>query len=411
MTTEVKGTAVADQPQPETQEQPTAEKQDPKKDLIQVALGDPKVFAKIGPDGRLLALRADVTLQERLGHLYSVGGKTSITAAGYTKLNSIAALNVITATGTPKFNCDQKTGRLKSVEVRKMAIGFSPSGSLVAIDSSLVLDLDAYRLLELANLSKWKPAAVKFLLMEQIEELKKAGTLGWVVPYEDPVMLWCDIKHEDVRDALIADAQRRKFAERIASTICWRNAMKNHPAIAVSSVLTTGLDKYRVAVVRIYGFRHDLDQKGMERLASGIVENKLDIVREQLKTVPGATMEVKVERHESVAGTEEVEVETGAVTEEEEPAGTAGPGETEVSVTSESQEERERLQSELQIAAEALNDQKVLATLMVNAGVTDPRVATIAQLQDLNTAISKEVDKRDTSKIGSKRTQGSKSVG
>lgn len=407
MTTDQKGAAVAEHPQPETQDKPAAEKQDPKKDLVPVTLGDPKVFARIGADGRLLALCADVTLYEKLGHLYSVQGKTSITAAGYTKLNSIAAINVISAK-PPKFNCDEKTGRLKSVEVRKMAIGFSPSGSLVAIDSSLVLDLDAYRLLELANLSKWKPTAVKFLLMEQIEELKKAGEKGWVVPYEDPVMLWINIRHEDVRDALIADAQRRKFAERIASTICWRNALKGHPAIAQAQVLTAGPDKSRTAVVRIYGFRHDLDQRGMERLASGIVEGKLDVVREQLKAIPGATTEVKVERHEAVAGAEEVEVESGAVAEEEEPAGTAGPAEADGSGSVESQEERERLQSDVQIGAEALNDQKALAELMAAAGVTDPKAATVAQLQELNKAISREVDVRATKTTGSKRTQGPK---
>jgi len=369
-------------------------------------LGDPKVFARLGADGRLIAIRADVTLQEKLGHLYSLQGKTSITAAGYARINSITALNVITPTA-PKLVTDPDTGRLKAVEVRKMCIGFAPSGSLLVTDSTLVFDLDAYRLHELAKLAKHKPTAVKFILKEEVEAMqKKDGKLGWLVPYEDPVMLWVDIRHEDVRDELIADSQRRKFAERIASTICWRNAIKTHAAIAQAQVLAQGPDKARTAVVRVFGFRHDLDRAAMTRLAAGIVEGRLDVVKETLKTIPGASQEVLVERQTTIAGAEDIEVEVGSVVEDEE--GVIARGETELSLThQEPQEERERLQSEVQAGAEALSDQVALSRLMKEAGVTDLKVATVAQLHQLNQAISKEVSRADH-QAQSKRTQGAK---
>jgi len=370
-------------------------------------LGDPKIFAKLGPDGRLIAIRADIKLEERLGHLYSLQGKTSITAAGFARINSITAINVISPIA-PKFTTDD-AGRLRAVEVRKMAIGFSPSGSLLVTDSTLHFDLDAYRLHELANLAKKKPGAVKFVLKEELEGMKYDGKLGWVVPYEDPVMLWADIKNEDVRDLLIADSQRRKFAERIASTICWRNAIKTHAAIAQAQVQAQGIDGSRTAVVRVFGFRHDLDQAAMTRLAAGIVEGKLDIVKEQLKTVPGATQEIRVDRHDAIAAADDVAVESGSAIEEEEGIIVGNGVDVRAEPAREPQEERERLQADVREGAEVLNDQKTLSRLIAEAGVRDLNVASIAQLKQLHIAISGEVDARATDTVKSKRAQGPKS--
>lgn len=371
-------------------------------------LGDPKVFAKIGRDGRLIAIRADITLEERLGHLYSIQGKTSITASGYARINSVTALNVITPEA-PKLLTDEKTGRLKAVEVRKMCIGFSPSGSLLVTDSTLHFDLDAYRLHELANLMKKKPGAVEFILAEDAAQRKIDGKKGWVVPYDDPVMLWVDLQHEDVRDALIADSQRRKFAERIASTICWRNAIKTHPAIAQAQVSTSGNERGKIATVRVYGFRHDLDQAGMTRLAAGIVDGKLDVVKEQLRTIPGATQEITVEKHTAIAGPDDVIAEAGAVVDEEESAVVGSGDELPLAMPKEPHEERERLLDAIQIGAEALNSQTTLTRLMAEAGVSDPRAASIEQLEQLNRAISKEVDTHASDTTDRKRTQSPKS--
>lgn len=372
-------------------------------------LGDPKVFAKIGPDGRLIAIRADIKLEEKLGHLYSLQGKTSITAAGFARINSITAINVISPS-PPKFITDPETGRLKAVDVRKMAIGFSPSGSLMISDASLHFDLDAYRLHELANLVKKRPGAVKFVLKEELDGTKLEGKLGWVVPYEDPVMIWADIKHEDVRDLLIADSQRRKFAERIAGTIAWRNAVKTHAAIAQAQVQAAGSEGMRTASVRVFGFRHDLDHAALSRLAAGIVEGKLDVVKEQLRTIPGATQEIKIEQHASIAEADDVASEVGAVIEEE---GISNTDTVEAAPVYEPQEERERLYAEVQEGAAVMNDQNRLSRLMADAGITDAGItnlknASVSALRYLTGSISKEVDVRATDNAKSKGPQSPK---
>ena len=401
-----------------------------KEEKAGVKLGEPELFAKLGPDGKLLAVRGVITLKEKLGQLYSVQGKLSISAAGYAALNQVAGVNVITpltlrpGESNPNLITDD-LHRLRAVEVRKIAFGLSPTGNVVVSDSLVRFDLWSYRLHEMANLIKNTPSAGTFLHQDEIAaheaKLSKDRSTpekpvvvkGWFLLYEAPLGIWLDLSHADVKDKLVAAIQRQKFAERIATTIAWRNCMKQHPAIARAIVETVRGDaerKNREAVVTVFGFRHDFSQTQMERLSTLIADGKMDDAKEGMRALSKGG-EVETVEAATVIDPEKAD-DTGVVAatiaeEADEAAGEVRLAQAQELPLDEANTRRDLIH-EVSLGVGALGDHKRYSALLKELHIENVSLAPLDKLRELNAAISKEVSEREIDKSKPAGIQGAK---
>lgn len=234
------------------------------------------VYIKATPDGRIIKpVRAMMSLYHQMGHFYKVGDSWAITKSGYTHLNKVASVNLVTPQKVvvdgveqpnPYIERNKTTKLTEAVFIRKMGIGYGPMGNIVVIDKTLSYNIFAYYIESIQSKMKqviWdgnKPTKErKFPDCGQIgvaaEKPKKAGQwaffetatpLGIWVNYDDPIIIACLNEH----------TQRQRFGDRIAQTIVERNILKSHPAIGVDKIIPQEGNKR--AFVEVYGYRHDL---------------------------------------------------------------------------------------------------------------------------------------------------------
>src|SRR3989304_3098574 len=160
-------------------------------ELLPAPLGDPQVYAKLSPDGKLVVVKATLCLKEELGHLYEVKGKVGISSVGYHELNRYAAVSLVgpvtlsTPEGerpNPWLEMDEKTGYVKAVRVRRVAFGLSPIGSLAVIDRSFRYDLRTYLVEEAVKAAVKTPSMGTFMLADQVAEYEQTEKKrGWFV--------------------------------------------------------------------------------------------------------------------------------------------------------------------------------------------------------------------------------------
>lgn len=244
------------------------------------ALGDGQVFVRRGPDGFVEAVQATVTLSERKKEIYGITkddkakGNYSITAQGYGALNRVAGVNMVTPPwlelrdGERVPNPflvrekDALTGmtRTRGVWVRKIAVGPTPMGNLAAVDAKLYFDLDVYFLQDILVKIKWSPECGDVVMLNGITDDDRKKFL--VIPWEYGLCIKANPAHKEIRSLIETQVQRQKFAERIATTICERNALKKHPAIACQNITATGNEGDKKVSVQVIGWRKpELDQQ------------------------------------------------------------------------------------------------------------------------------------------------------
>ena len=109
-----------------------------------------------------------------------------------------------------------------------------------------------------------------------------------------------DPRHEEIIKVLTGHLTRQKFAERIASTICRRNAMKRHPAIGKSEVVPRGGE----ARIPVFGWQHDLTAAQINTMAqltsSGALPKQIELRSEETEVEYGKS-EVAAVEHDVVA--------------------------------------------------------------------------------------------------------------
>lgn len=374
-------------------------KLDEKKDaLVPAQFGDPQIFVKLTPDGRLLALKAKVVLREELGHMYEVHGKMSITSNGYHFLNQFAGISLVSphqimlpdgvAVPNPYPVPDEKTGYTRAVWVRRIAYGLSPMANLVLVDRSLFFDLKAYLLEDMVKKVNKFDGLGKFMKQEDVAAHEvQTQKKGWFLPVEAEIGIWVDLSHKEVLQAIETHTQRMRFAERIATSICERNCLRAHPAIARSQVLTQGSKGARYAETIVFGFRHDLDRKQMTQLATSVAEGDEERYKAEARTL-GMT----VETHEGVdhARPEDL-VEAEVVEPNGEDVTVREPAHVQEEPAADRQEALELVRQ----GRQALSDEPAFFKMMKNAGITTTLAeAPLGQLKDLAKGLSSEVDRR-----------------
>lgn len=238
-------------------------------------LGDGEVFVKKTPSGEVQAVKANVALSEKKGQLYVVQGKCQVTAEGYFKMNEIANVSIVTPSTLKLPNgdvvvnpypiIDPVSKSISKVWVKKIAVGLSPIGNLVVTSSTLLYDIGMYFIQDLHKKVQKDKNAGRMCMRPMLTEddLKK----GMFLPLEGELGIWVDINHPDVLKALDTFIQNKLFAERKAQTICERNALKKHPALATITVLPQGTEKNHFATIPVIGYQQKFTEKDLQDIA------------------------------------------------------------------------------------------------------------------------------------------------
>ena len=238
-------------------------------------LGDGAVFVKRTASGLVKAVKAQIKLEEKKGHLAEIQGKVMVTGAGYNEMNKVAGVSVITPEkltlpdGSVVVNpypiVDPVSGSISKVWVKKMAIGLSPIGNLVITTSTLLYDIQMYFIQDLMKKIKKNSIAGRLCMESMLTDQDRLK--GMFCRIEGEMGIWADINNIDTMTCIETFIQNKLFAERKAQTIAERNAMKKHPALATTLVVPTGPEKARTAVVNVVGFSHDFSQQELLDIA------------------------------------------------------------------------------------------------------------------------------------------------
>ncbi|MTV47734.1 hypothetical protein GJ688_01895 [Heliobacillus mobilis] len=246
-------------------------------------LGDGQVFVKRTANGMIRSVKGSVTLSEQSGDIAYIYPKTMTTSKGFNKANQIAGLSIITPEKLQLPNGDivvnpfpmvePRSGSIGKVWVKKMAIGYSPTGVLVVTSATLLYDVRMYFVQDVLK-KVGKVAAAGTLTMEFGLNIVKETEYGIFVDSGDPkrpqafiriddsgLGILIELSHPDIIKAVETYVQKKLFAERNAQSIAERLVMSKHPALSnIAYVEATGPDKAKVAKVPVVGFVHDFNQ-------------------------------------------------------------------------------------------------------------------------------------------------------
>ncbi|WP_217364867.1 hypothetical protein [Brevibacillus sp. HD1.4A] len=239
-------------------------------------LGDGQVFVKRTEDGLLKCVKGRVDFAESKGELAVVSGKAMVTAKGYYKANQLAGISIITPEKltlpdggivvNPYPIIDAESGTISKVWVKKLAIGYSPTGNLVITSATLLYDVNMYFIQDLIKKVK-KNAEMGRVCLEAgvTEEEKKKGGFYKI---EGQFGIWVDYNQKDTFTAIETFIQKKLFAERNAQSICERLVLSKHPALAFSFLEVEGPENKRKASVPVIGFVNDFTRKQLMDMAA-----------------------------------------------------------------------------------------------------------------------------------------------
>lgn len=375
-----------------------------KKELV--TLGDGNVFVKRTENGGIKAVSSRLKLEEVKGHLANIKGKVMITAAGYNFLNRIAGLSIITPEkltlpdGTiavnPYLVFDKATGFIDKIWVRKIVIGHGPTGNLVATCNTLLYDTRLYFLRDVMGKVKYNKNAGKVCNQNSLSEKEKQQ--GFFVKLDGDIGLWLNNEDKDVIEAVNTYIDSKTFADRKAQTICEKNCMKKHPALAFNYVNATGKEHNLEAYVDVIGYTSDLTRKDLERLSSE--ENVQEINGNKIERVEvedQATVDdIQAEKTEEEIAELPEGNETAAIPQmifntkkEEVPAEIKNDNETEIN--EESHVSRENLFEDLKQAEDIIGTKDFNNIIQSNFGKPLERL-TDAQLEFAKKLMNSKVD-------------------
>lgn len=275
-----------------------------------------KVLARKHGSQILNPFEAHLTLSENKGHLYRMKGKFAISSTGYVHLNRIASISLITpqevvvddrAYPNPHVERNKITKAIETVNVRKMAVGFSPVGNIVAIDKTLFYNVYTYFIQAIQAKMKAKVWQKEDFLYPNCaiygtrrDKPDLGGKEKWVF-YETvrPLGIWIDYTNPAIIACLEDHTQRQRFGDRIAQKIAERNCLKDHPAIGVSQVSVYFDDEDRdkengIAEVKVYGWRHELDATAIKDISKQAARGDEKIKTEASIVEPEAEEEGEV---------------------------------------------------------------------------------------------------------------------
>lgn len=289
-----------------------------KKQVVALTADFGTVYIKADKTGAIMRpIKADISLFEKMGHLYSLPGKGwkgkqrqkkgdpatsqypedeeqdqgpqsrdfSISSAGYVQLNKVAGITILTPQQVvvdgkdrpnPAIERDPETKAITAVNLRKIGLGYSPAGTLVAVDKTLFYNIYTYFIQSVQAKMKrqeWndgRPTGKKEFpdcAVYGIRDKTPTKSGAWAYfPTQPPLGLWINYEDQAILDCLEEHTQRQRFGDRIAQTIVDRNILKDHPAIGVARVLAKQGIQGWTATVTVYGYRHDAAPADLGRM-------------------------------------------------------------------------------------------------------------------------------------------------
>ena len=285
-------------------------------ELVQVPVDFGEVMIRQTDRGFMRPVAAKMQLSESAGHVNKISGKYAISKAGFIRLNKVASINLVTPDSVvvdgkrqpnPYIERNKKTRLIESVHLKRIGVGYSPTGNIVVIDRTVNYNLYVYLIQSFQakmDADEWetnketkrgrKTGAKKFPDCAFYgTEVAKPGIEGNWVFYEiaHPVGIWVDITNPAIQACLAEHIQRQKFGDRIAQTIVDRNILKDHPAIAISQVDGPN------PTVTVHGYRHDMTtdniQSVMEQAENGSKDIKIDakVIEAEVEEIEAAEAE------------------------------------------------------------------------------------------------------------------------
>ncbi len=240
-------------------------------------LGEGECFVRKNSEGFVESVRTPVDLRYSNGEIYKIGERWGISADGYDKLNQAAGLRVeapktisILQPSNPFFEKDED-GKLMSVMVRRVVVGPSPIGNIVAIERVLRLDVEMYFIEDLQLKVKNRAGAGGYGTLTIKPDVLQNKTSVVMFPL-GPAALWVDVSHVDIQDAFREHIKRCKYAERMAVRMCERNALGSHPAIAKRHVDPVA----GVARVTVFGGKSIVDEGRIKGLLKAFEEGDFE---------------------------------------------------------------------------------------------------------------------------------------
>ena len=275
-------------------------------------LGDGEVFVRRDTGGIMRACKMQVSLSERNKEIHRIGEHWMITSAGADRLNQLPGLNIMTPqsvvvdgkeVSNPNIERHPKTRAIQAVYVRKIIFGPNPIGNMVGVDYTLFFNVYTYFLQDLQSKIRRYPVCGSYGMKDQpptaaaaVAETATRSTRPRSLVFfeiEDPVGLWVDLSHGEIQEVFNQHVSRQKFGDRHAQSICTRNALLKHPAIASKTVEVHN----GVAKIIVYGFKHDFDFKKFSEIGEKIGKGQID------------PKEIQIEHAEEEAKFEEVSLE------------------------------------------------------------------------------------------------------
>jgi len=248
------------------------------------------VYTKV-QDGQIMApIKADMTLFEKLGHIYKQKDKYLVTATGYRYLNKVASISIVTPQSVivderpvpnPHIERNARTKAIESVNIRKMGIGYSPAGNVVVLDKTLFYNVYTYFIQAIQakmGRAKWTMVEGGQRQKTDKKEFPNCAVYGiadekptipgrWAFyPTEEPLGIWINYEDQAIIDCLEEHTQRQRFGDRMATTIVERNILKDHPAIAVSQVFEKSGNAGIQATVTVHGWRNDNSPRNISEI-------------------------------------------------------------------------------------------------------------------------------------------------
>lgn len=197
-------------------------------------------------------MKVEVLLEELKDHLVESYGEIDITLTGYNLLNKFTEVSVLEP---DKINYEGKLrenplvikneyGEVERVIYKCLAVGYAPNGHICVTSSTLHYNPAAYLLKDLMGVIAEDEKAGKITRENLLTQQEKSQ--GFCMPfYKNDLVVWVDINNVDVIKAMENFINNQTYAERIAQSLCKRNALKQHPALSNSLSSIEGEEGFR----------------------------------------------------------------------------------------------------------------------------------------------------------------------
>ncbi len=239
-------------------------------------LGDGEVFVRRTKDGIIKSVKGRITLSEANGEIATISGKTMTTGKGLNVANQITSLSIITpekmtlpegqVVVNPFPIIDPESQTIRKFWVKKMAVGYGPTGNLVLTSATLLYDINMYFIQDLLKKITYNKGAGRVCFEQMLtDEEKKTGIFYKI---DGGMGVWADVDHKEILKAVDTFVNKKQFAERNAQTIAERLVMVKHPALShIAYVDAQGAEKRKTANVMLVGYVTDMDQGQLLELA------------------------------------------------------------------------------------------------------------------------------------------------